>query len=161
MCRAIVSLTDHMSPSFLCVVHEDGTVHMKLPSKFIIYCTLNLRRWPKDSQTCHINLGSQIYDSSSWYFQLGSNDGSTEVKLHETISSTKMEWTVVEMDMEIISEDDKSHSLQNHSILSYKVRFKRRSSIYGCTITLPIIRENNITADQVNLYVFMGIMYGG
>ncbi|GLH00389.1 Gamma-aminobutyric acid receptor alpha-like, partial [Gryllus bimaculatus] len=68
-----------------CLVYPNGEVLWVPPSQFIVFCALDLRRWPFDEQTCHLRLGSWTYDGEQVELQLG--DRGAEVRPSHSLES--------------------------------------------------------------------------
>ncbi|GLH00390.1 Acetylcholine receptor subunit alpha-like 1 [Gryllus bimaculatus] len=113
-----------------CLVYPNGEVLWVPPSQFIVFCALDLRRWPFDEQTCHLRLGSWTYDGEQVELQLG--DRGAEIELMETNS----EWEVVRVterrNVKVYACCD-----EPYIDVTYNVTVRRRSPTYSALVLTP------------------------
>lgn len=60
-CSATGNSVDHYGNTN-CIAHEDGNVLWVPPSIFHVFCELDFRKWPFDTQVCSMKIGSWSYD---------------------------------------------------------------------------------------------------
>ena len=80
MCfSATGNLLDHYGNTY-CIARSNGVVLWIPPSQFQVFCNLDMRKWPFDTQSCSLSLGSWMYDGDRVDILLD-NEGS-EVNRH-------------------------------------------------------------------------------
>ncbi|KAJ9578406.1 hypothetical protein L9F63_005364, partial [Diploptera punctata] len=58
---ATANVVDHYGNTH-CLVYPNGEVLWVPPTEFQVFCDLDLRLWPYDTQSCQLTLGSWTYD---------------------------------------------------------------------------------------------------
>jgi len=119
-------------------VNGNGTVLWIPPTKFVSYCDLNLRKWPRDIQNCSIILGSWTYNAEEIDIQIGKDQ--EEIKTPAELTKKDMEWELLSADAKWRSKKYECCKELYTSVI-YEFVMQRRSTIYSYTVILPIIRE--------------------
>nr|CAD7262373.1 unnamed protein product [Timema shepardi] len=63
------STIDHYGNTH-CIAYPNGNVLWVPPTQFLVFCELDLRLWPFDTQTCYMRLGSWTYDGDQVDIQI-------------------------------------------------------------------------------------------
>lgn len=122
------------------IVSSSGHVVWVPPSKFVVYCDLNLKKWPKDTQQCTLTLGSWTYHSKEldMQFAKGEDDQDDRVKVVAELNKEDMEWELVD---KVAERRSKKYECcpQNYTSINYTFTLQRRSTLYTYTVVLPIV----------------------
>jgi len=109
---------------------------------------MDLRRWPKDSQKCLVEIGSWKYSPAELAFRLGTVvDGEvSDLKLQWKNDKKKSEMRILNVNVDMISPEESASDLLEEAeseslMISVRLGLQRRSSIYSYTVSLPIIRK--------------------
>ncbi|GFG32262.1 hypothetical protein Cfor_03485, partial [Coptotermes formosanus] len=123
------NLLDHYGNTY-CIAHSNGDVLWVPPSQFQVFCKLDMRKWPFDTQSCSLSLGSWTYDGDQIDILLD-NDGS-ELALLETNS----EWEIVavQSNREVMTY---ACCEEPYIMITYNVTLKRQSPTYSATVITP------------------------
>ncbi|XP_068085344.1 uncharacterized protein [Anabrus simplex] len=120
---------DHYASTH-CLVYRNGEVLWVPPTQFIVFCDLDLRLWPFDTQTCYLRLGSWTYDGEQ--VDLQTDEYGAEIRLMVSNS----EW-----DVEKVTDgrNVKYYSCcpEPYIDVTYNVTLRRRSPAYSAIVITP------------------------
>lgn len=119
-----------------CLVNHTGFVQWVPPTKFIVYCDLNLKKWPRDTQSCTVTLGSWTYHSQ----EIDLHFATEEDRVHVVADFNKedMEWELLDKTAVRISK--KYECCPNdYTSIGYTFTLVRRSTLYTYTVIVPIV----------------------
>ncbi|XP_015515817.2 acetylcholine receptor subunit alpha-like 2 isoform X1 [Neodiprion lecontei] len=77
------STIDHYGNTH-CIVSGDGTVLWVPPSQFMVFCDLDLRFWPFDTQVCFLRLGSWTFDGEQIDLQFSEVENQPDLLTHNS-----------------------------------------------------------------------------
>jgi uncharacterized DUF497 family protein len=123
------NLLDHYGNTY-CIARSNGAVLWIPPSQFQVFCNLDMRKWPFDTQSCSLSLGSWMYDGDRLDILLDS-EGS-ELALLETNS----EWQVVEVrsNRDVITY---ACCEEPYIEITYNLTLRRQSATYNALVITP------------------------
>ncbi|XP_047119675.1 neuronal acetylcholine receptor subunit alpha-5-like isoform X2 [Schistocerca piceifrons] len=125
------SSIDHYGNSH-CVVFPTGEVIWVPPAQFLVFCDLDLRLWPYDTQICHLTLGSWTYDGDQVDLQLGVPFDGFEMDLWNTNS----EWQIVDVKGNR-AEQYYSCCTEPYIDITYNITLRRQSPAYSAIVITP------------------------
>nr|QQH14667.1 nicotinic acetylcholine receptor alpha 9 subunit [Blattella germanica] len=123
------NMVDHYGNTH-CLAYPNGEVLWVPPSQFQVFCELDLRMWPFDTQTCHLTLGSWTYDGDHVDILLDKH-GAEVLELMEM-----MEWEFVGVED---SRNVKTYAccIEPYIDVTYKLTLRRRSPAYSAIVITP------------------------
>ncbi|XP_047119677.1 acetylcholine receptor subunit alpha-L1-like isoform X4 [Schistocerca piceifrons] len=128
------SSIDHYGNSH-CVVFPTGEVIWVPPAQFLVFCDLDLRLWPYDTQICHLTLGSWTYDGDQVDLQLGVPfDGFEELQMD--LWNTNSEWQIVDVKGNR-AEQYYSCCTEPYIDITYNITLRRQSPAYSAIVITP------------------------
>uniref|UniRef100_A0AAU6PBI1 Nicotinic acetylcholine receptor alpha3 n=1 Tax=Protohermes xanthodes TaxID=1452977 RepID=A0AAU6PBI1_9NEOP len=113
-----------------CIAHEDGTVLWVPPSQFVVFCNLNLRYWPFDTQTCMLRLGSWTYDGTQLDLQI--DDTETETQLLVENSEWQLKGITKSRNSMLYACCE-----ENYIDITYNITLSRYSPTYKAVVITP------------------------
>ncbi|XP_067009520.1 acetylcholine receptor subunit alpha-type acr-16 [Anabrus simplex] len=122
------SMVDHYASTH-CLVYNDGSTLCVPPSLMIVFCTLDLRYWPFDTQNCNLEMGSWTYSGD----QLDLQPRFTG-ELDMLVSNT--EWEIQEL---ADSRNERLHPCCPEPFIdnTFNLKVRRKSSAYSAIIITP------------------------
>ncbi|XP_063222311.1 acetylcholine receptor subunit alpha-type acr-16-like [Bacillus rossius redtenbacheri] len=126
---AMGSTVDHYGNTH-CIAYSSGSVLWVPPAQFLVFCDLNLRLWPFDTQACYLRLGSWTYDGNAIDLQI--DDLGSEIELMEENS----EWELVDVE-ESVNLKMYDCCTEPYPDIIYNVTLRRRSPSYNALIITP------------------------
>ncbi|XP_034101654.1 neuronal acetylcholine receptor subunit alpha-2 [Drosophila albomicans] len=108
------------------ILSSDGSVLWVTPAVYTAYCSLNMRNWPYDEQTCKLKIGTWSMNHIDAVY----NKENHELNYENVVEST--EW-------EILSGLTKFVHKDIYNYIEFTFRVKRRSSMYTAVIYTPAI----------------------
>lgn len=116
------------------VVYNDGTILWVPQFKFDVFCSLNLRLWPFDTQKCSLIFGSWVYSGYEIY---------TSLKMEKNIPATKIErfvenheWIIKNVSSEVQVKIYQCCE-EPYVSVSYNLTLERRSPMYSAVVVTP------------------------
>nr|XP_018916351.1 PREDICTED: acetylcholine receptor subunit alpha-like 1 [Bemisia tabaci] len=113
------------------IVKSDGSVLWVPPSRFTVFCTLDLTYWPYDQQTCQLRLGSWSYDGNSIDVQLDKAKSSIE-------DLEVSEWKVIDVSQKRFVQYY-HHCPEPYVEIIFSYTVKKESPAFFYTIIFPAI----------------------
>ncbi|CAG7719305.1 unnamed protein product [Allacma fusca] len=112
----------------------NGSVIWVPPIKATAHCELNLKRWPHDTQTCEVKIGSWTYSEDEVNVTLA--DGPA-VNHESTLNNT--EWELLGAEARRESREYDCCPGSNYVTIHYKFTLHRKSCSYTYTAVIPLL----------------------
>lgn len=114
------------------IAYYSGSVLWVPTSKFKTYCSLDLKMWPFDQQTCDIKLGSWTYDAYQLKLKLA--DSTIEDKYYYK----DLEWIIVSSNVE---KNTKHYDCcpEPYEDITFTFTLSRRSPMYKAIAVIPTV----------------------
>lgn len=113
-----------------CLVIANGSVLWVPPAQLVVYCQLNLRHWPYDSQKCTIKMGSWTYDNTKVELSLGTLQD--DVKM--LMDNSEWQLTGTNMVRNIVYYNC---CVEPYADINFEFQLQRRSAIYRAIVVTP------------------------
>ncbi|KAJ4444374.1 hypothetical protein ANN_06166, partial [Periplaneta americana] len=113
-----------------CLAYPNGEVLWVPPSQFQVFCDLDMRLWPFDTQYCHLTLGSWTYDGD--HIDILLDKYGADVQLMETSS----EWEFMGVE-ETRNVKTYSCCVEPYIDITFKLTLRRRSPTYSAIVITP------------------------
>ncbi|XP_063240486.1 neuronal acetylcholine receptor subunit alpha-7-like isoform X2 [Bacillus rossius redtenbacheri] len=113
-----------------CVFYPTGEAIWIAPCEHHVFCDMDLRRWPYDTQTCRVRLGSWTYSNVD--FRLKS------IKSELALQETSSEWEVLDVQE---SRQERQYPVYSEPVveIEYIVTCRRRSPAYAAVVVAPAV----------------------
>lgn len=108
-----------------CLVYPNGVVLWVPPTEFQVFCDLDLRLWPFDTQSCYLNLRSWTYDADTLQIQVDVSEADMD-----DFIETSSEWEVEGTQMS-------TKSFNVKPVVTCKLTLRRRSPAYSAIVVTP------------------------
>jgi len=106
------------------ILSSDGSILWVTPAVYTAYCSLNMRNWPYDKQTCKLKIGTWSLNNIEAVY----NKGSHQLNYEDLVQST--EWEIVSGTTQFVHQDF-------YNYIEFTFTVKRRSSMYRAVIYTP------------------------
>ncbi|XP_012266421.2 acetylcholine receptor subunit alpha-like 2 isoform X1 [Athalia rosae] len=77
------STVDHYGNTH-CIATQDGSILWVPPSQFMVFCDMDLRFWPFDTQVCSLRLGSWTFNGEQIDLQFPETEDRPDLMLHNS-----------------------------------------------------------------------------
>ncbi|KAH8266508.1 hypothetical protein KR044_009290, partial [Drosophila immigrans] len=108
------------------ILSNNGSILWVTPAVYTAYCSLNMRKWPYDEQTCKLKIGTWSLN----HIDAAYNKESHELNYENVVEST--EWEILSGTTQFVHKDF-------YNYIEFTLRVKRRSSMYTAVIYTPAI----------------------
>ncbi|OCT84395.1 hypothetical protein XELAEV_18022548mg [Xenopus laevis] len=128
-----ITEVDDKSPMIpYCTIQYDGKITLSKPLRIISSCNVNIYKFPFDTQTCYLTVGSYIYTVKDVVMHPKFN--SSDVNANSLIAfAGKGDWTLLNVD---VIEHDLIYG-DVYSKVSYMITIKRAPVVYVINIIIP------------------------
>jgi hypothetical protein len=116
-------------------LYNNGYVFWSKPAIFKLSCSMNLREFPFDEQTCSMKFGSWLY-SNRYLHLLPYENLDTRIDILDSFSHS--EWEFINADLNEDTEDRLCCPGEKFDVLEYNFRFKRFSHYYKLSMSMTI-----------------------
>ncbi|KAM8718115.1 hypothetical protein ACLKA7_004771 [Drosophila subpalustris] len=106
------------------ILSSDGTVLWVTPAVYTAYCSLNMRNWPYDRQTCKLKIGTWSLN----HIEAVYNRESHELNYENLVQST--EWQILSGTTHFVHRDF-------YNYVEFEFTVRRRASMYTAVIYTP------------------------
>ena len=121
-------------------LYSDGNMLWSMPAIYKFSCSLELQRFPFDTQDCTMRFGSWSYDNTMLSLK-PHGDTSTQIDVLDSFSHS--EWTLIDYYVTNTNETSACCGSKRFDINEYHFRFQRYTHYYklnmGMTIALVIV----------------------
>ncbi|XP_067286354.1 5-hydroxytryptamine receptor 3A-like [Pseudorasbora parva] len=119
---------------FLYITH-DGNVTMEDDHKIVSTCTMNVHKFPFDTQTCHITVSSINHSDQEIKLVPASNSSKTTQVARESLL-TQGEWEFLNIS---VSMDKESYEGQTFDLIKYTISVRRMPLMHLINFQLPVL----------------------
>ncbi|PNF14165.1 hypothetical protein B7P43_G13485 [Cryptotermes secundus] len=126
------SFTPYMRPT-ICIVHSDGKVNCVPPSRHTASCSADLTRWPYDTHTCDLVLGSWTHTGEKVNISLMK----PSIYLHDY--NMNREWELVSMTSYRESGRFPCCPNDTYPAVIFQIVLQRHSGSYTAIVVAPAI----------------------
>ncbi|XP_043110413.1 5-hydroxytryptamine receptor 3A-like isoform X1 [Puntigrus tetrazona] len=116
-------------------VTHDGNVKMEDDHKIVSTCTMNVHKFPFDTQTCHITVSSINYSDKEIKLVPASNSSKATQLARESIL-TKGEWEFLNISVSLQNE---SYEDQTFDRIKYTISVRRLPLMHFINFQLPVL----------------------
>ncbi|NWX84056.1 5HT3A protein, partial [Nothoprocta ornata] len=114
-------------------IAHDGGFNTTLPFQVTVSCGLKILRFPFDTQTCNISVGSFLYPVTDLVMRMKRSPDETK-KISQTYFLTDGEWKFTNLSIIESTEDVENAEI---CVMTYMISMERRPILYVLNLILP------------------------